>query len=153
MHALPARPLKVQGGRGCSPCADGMERVYFGLVQIALFTNKKLRQEIRGFPALYFASLNFSAPYTKAFTSLNFSAPYTKAFASLNFSTPYTKAFASLNFSTPYTKVSFAYFSFLVLFNDEKYQKSFKRIFHPLKNLLPSPHGDSCEQNAPTVQL
>ena len=102
----------MQGGRGWSPCADGMERVYFGLVQIALFTNKKLRQEIRGFPALYFRLYNFSAPYTKAFTSLNFSAPYTKAFASLNFSTPYTKAFASLNFSTPYTKVSFAYFSF-----------------------------------------
>ena len=99
MHALPARPLKVQGGRESNMYADGMERVYFGLVQIALFTNKKLRQEIRGFPALYFASLNFSAPYTKAFTSLNFSAPY-------------TKAFASLNFSTPYTKVSFAYFSF-----------------------------------------
>ncbi len=125
MHALPARPLKVQGGRDSNMRADGMERVYFGLVQIALFTNKKLRQEIRGFPALYFrlynfsapyakafASLNFSAPYTKAFTSLNFSAPYTKAFASLNFSTPYTKAFASLNFSAPYTKVSFAYFSF-----------------------------------------
>ena len=29
------------------------------------------------------------------------------------------------------------YFSFIVLFSDEKYQKSFKRIFHPLKNLLP----------------
>ena len=28
-------------------------------------------------------------------------------------------------------------FSFIVLFSDEKYQKSFKRIFHPLKNLLP----------------
>ena len=26
---------------------------------------------------------------------------------------------------------------FIVLFSDEKYQKSFKRIFHPLKNLLP----------------
>ena len=26
---------------------------------------------------------------------------------------------------------------FIVLFCDEKYQKSFKRIFHPLKNLLP----------------
>ena len=25
----------------------------------------------------------------------------------------------------------------MVLFSDEKYQKSFKRIFHPLKNLLP----------------
>ena len=99
MHALPARPLKVQGGRESNMYADGMERVYFGLVQIALFTNKKLRQEIRGFPALYFRLYNFSAPYTKAFASLNFSAPY-------------TKAFASLNFSTPYTKVSFAYFSF-----------------------------------------
>ena len=103
---------KRGGGRESNMCADGMERVYFGLVQIALFTNKKLRQEIRGFPALYFRLYNFSAPYTKAFASLNFSAPYTKAFASLNFSTPYTKAFASLNFSTPYTKVSFAYFSF-----------------------------------------
>ena len=29
MHALPARPLKVQGGRGCSPCADGMESIFF----------------------------------------------------------------------------------------------------------------------------
>ena len=28
-------------------------------------------------------------------------------------------------------------FSFIVLFNDEKYQKSFKRAFLPLKNLLP----------------
>ena len=25
----------------------------------------------------------------------------------------------------------------MVLFSDEKYQKSFKRIFHPLKTLLP----------------
>ena len=55
VHALPARPLKVQGGRESNMYADGMERVYFGLVQIALFTNKKLRQEILGFPALYFA--------------------------------------------------------------------------------------------------
>ena len=31
---------------------------------------------------------------------------------------------------------------------DQKYQKSFKRIFHPLKNLLPSPCGDRCEQSA-----
>ena len=28
-------------------------------------------------------------------------------------------------------------FCFIVLFNDEKYQKSFKRAFLPLKNLLP----------------
>ena len=28
-------------------------------------------------------------------------------------------------------------FSFVVLLSDQKYQKSFKRIFHPLKNLLP----------------
>ena len=28
-------------------------------------------------------------------------------------------------------------FSFIVLLRDQKYQKSFKRIFHPLKNLLP----------------
>ena len=28
-------------------------------------------------------------------------------------------------------------FSFIILFCEEKYQKSFKRIFHPLKNLLP----------------
>ena len=43
MHALPARPLKVQGGRESNMYADGMERVYFGLVQIALFTNKKIK--------------------------------------------------------------------------------------------------------------
>ena len=27
MHALSARPLKVQGGRGCSPCADGIIKI------------------------------------------------------------------------------------------------------------------------------
>ena len=29
VHALPARPLKVHGGRGSSLCADGMESIFF----------------------------------------------------------------------------------------------------------------------------
>ena len=29
VHALSARPLKVQGGRGYSKCADGMESTFF----------------------------------------------------------------------------------------------------------------------------
>ena len=31
VHALPARPLKVQGGREFSPCADGMKSIFFAL--------------------------------------------------------------------------------------------------------------------------
>ena len=29
VHALPARPLKVHGGRGCSPCADETIKITF----------------------------------------------------------------------------------------------------------------------------
>ena len=31
VHALSARPLKVQGGREFSPCADGMKYIFFAL--------------------------------------------------------------------------------------------------------------------------
>ena len=50
------------GGRESNMRADGMERVYFGLVQIALFTNKikKSRQEILGFPALAYVAHKIS---------------------------------------------------------------------------------------------
>ena len=37
-----------------------MKRVYFGLVQIALFTNEKSRQEILGLPALAYVAHKIS---------------------------------------------------------------------------------------------
>ena len=37
MHALSARPLKVQGGRGSDTYADGMESTFFILAILGLY--------------------------------------------------------------------------------------------------------------------
>ena len=50
VHALSARPLKVQGGRGWSPCADGTIKITFISLCLHPVPHPNLTREVRHSP-------------------------------------------------------------------------------------------------------
>ena len=77
VHALPARPLKVQGGRGSDVCADGMESISFILsvgCAWALCVGRWLAAAVKNhkatFPFLYFCVTKSTKSHLRGFSIL-----------------------------------------------------------------------------------